>query len=245
MRALVKLEQVLPAHLRRRVAALGSATHRRSPSRRPDRRPAAPDRDRRRLPRPRVPALRLPQPRRRPAAAARGRAALARQPRPPLVPRRLGPRPRGLAHVPRRPARRGPALDRRALHAARAARPRTPPPTSSRASPAAPSRYEARVTVHAPADGARPAPAASLGRRSSRSTTQRCEYRTARRQPRLAGDADRDARRRLRGARAAGAGRAAASARLTPEARSGLVDGEGQNRTARRARRVSRRRQSF
>ena len=57
IRALVKLEQVLPAHLRRRVAALGSATIA-APRRRPDRRPAAPDDDRRRLPRHRAPAVR-------------------------------------------------------------------------------------------------------------------------------------------------------------------------------------------
>ena len=127
MRALVKLEQVLPAHLRRRVSALGSATI--APAgRRPDRRPAAPDRDRRRLPRLRVPALRLPQPRRH-RQPPRGRAARARQPRPALVPRRLGPRPRGLAHLPRRPAR---AAGRRPACASRRARcrPRTPPRTS-------------------------------------------------------------------------------------------------------------------
>ena len=119
VRALVKLEQVLPAHLRRRVSALGSATV--APAgRRADRRPAAPDRDRRRLPRLRVPAVRLPQPRRR-RDPPRGRAARARELRPALVPRRLGPRPRGLAHVPRRPARR-PASIGRSLHAAQAAR---------------------------------------------------------------------------------------------------------------------------
>ena len=73
--------------------------------RRPDRRPAAPD-------------ARSPPPAATPSACAsryrsrdgtghppRGRAARARQPRPALVPRRLGPRPRRLAHVPRRPAR--------------------------------------------------------------------------------------------------------------------------------------------
>ena len=50
VRALVKLEQVLPAHLRRRVGALGSATFTLA-GRRPDGRPAAPDGDRRGLPR--------------------------------------------------------------------------------------------------------------------------------------------------------------------------------------------------
>ena len=68
VRALVKLEQVLPKHLRRRVGALGSATVTMPGS--AHRGPAAPHGDRRRLPRPRVPALRLHRPRRcaRPAA---------------------------------------------------------------------------------------------------------------------------------------------------------------------------------
>ena len=118
MRALVKLEQVLPAHLRRRVRALGLGDDRAS-GRRPDRRPAAPDGDRRRLPRHRAPSLRLPKPRRH-RQPPRGRAALAREPRPPLVPRRLGPSARGLAHLPRRPAGAA-GLDRRPLHAAHAA----------------------------------------------------------------------------------------------------------------------------
>ena len=52
----------------------------------------------------RVPSLRLQEPRRH-RQPPRGRAALARQPRSPLVPRRLGPPPRGLAHLPRRSAR--------------------------------------------------------------------------------------------------------------------------------------------
>ena len=50
VRALVKLEQVLPAHLRRRVSALGSATLTLAGCG-PDGRPAASDGDRRRLPR--------------------------------------------------------------------------------------------------------------------------------------------------------------------------------------------------
>ena len=49
VRALVKLEQVLPAHLRRRVSALGSAMIA-PPAGRADCRPPAPDRDRRRVP---------------------------------------------------------------------------------------------------------------------------------------------------------------------------------------------------
>ena len=56
--ALLKLEQVLPANLRRRVAALGSATSARA-ARRPDGGAAAPHYDRRRLPRLRMPAVRV------------------------------------------------------------------------------------------------------------------------------------------------------------------------------------------
>ena len=61
VRALVKLEQVLPTHLRRRVAALGSATV--APATRwSNRRAAAADGDRGRVPRPRVPAVRISKP---------------------------------------------------------------------------------------------------------------------------------------------------------------------------------------
>ena len=150
MRALVKLEQVLPAHLRRRVSALGVGDDR-------ARRPAGPtvdpqhltviaaacrDSERLRF------AYRSRDGDRQPA---RGRAALARQPRAPLVPRRLGPRARGLADVPHRPPRR--------------ARPRPACASRARKLPAkdaaayveqsiagAPSRYEARVTLHASAE---------------------------------------------------------------------------------------------
>ena len=66
VRALVKLEQVLPSHLRRRVNALQTATVTLRHQRRPDGRPRGADRDRRRLPRPRAAALRLSRPRRRP-----------------------------------------------------------------------------------------------------------------------------------------------------------------------------------
>ena len=118
IRALVKLEQVLPAHLRRRVSRSGVGDDR-APCHRPDRRPPAPDRDRRGMPRVRVPSLHLSKPRRQ-RHAPRGRAALARQPGAPLVPRRLGPPPRRLADVPRRPPRpaRG---DRSDVHGAQAA----------------------------------------------------------------------------------------------------------------------------
>ena len=139
----------------------------RAPGRRPDGRPAAPDRDRRGLPRLRVPALRLPKPRRH-RQPPRGRAPLARQPRPPLVPRRLGPPPRGLAHLPRRPAGQA-GLDRRALHAAQAAGARTPPRTSSRASPGrrTASRRASRCTPPRRRSRAASRP---TGARSSRST---------------------------------------------------------------------------
>ena len=174
VRALVKLEQVLPAHLRRRVAALGVG-HGRAAGRRPDGRPAAPDRDRRGVPRRRAPALRLPQPRRR-RDPARGRAARARQPRAPLVPRRLGPPARGLAHLPRRPAG-APGADRRALQR-RARCPRADAAAYVEQSiTGPPHRYEARVTVHAPAGRASSAAARLRGRRSSRSTHARCELR--------------------------------------------------------------------
>ena len=70
VRALVKLEQVLPAHLRRRVRAprLGDDQ---PPGRRPDGRPPAPDRDRRGLPRLRAPSLRATEAGMAPTAAAR------------------------------------------------------------------------------------------------------------------------------------------------------------------------------
>ena len=131
VRALVKLEQVLPSHLRRRVQALSERDADAAGLRRPAGRPAVPDRARRRLPRPRARALRLHRARPR-RHAPRGRAALARQRRPPLVPRRLRLRPRRLAHVPRRPDREA-RVHRRALHTRASCRPRTPPPTSRRA----------------------------------------------------------------------------------------------------------------
>ena len=61
VRALVKIEQVLPAHLRRRVGALGSATIA-PPVAGPTVDPAAPDPDRRDLSRLRVPAFRVSKP---------------------------------------------------------------------------------------------------------------------------------------------------------------------------------------
>ena len=90
-----------------------------APGRRPDGRPAGPDGDRRRVPGLRAPSVRLPPPRRH-REPARGRAPHARQPRAPLVSRRLGPPPRGLADLPRRPAG-PPGRDRCALQPAHAA----------------------------------------------------------------------------------------------------------------------------
>ena len=120
VRALVKLEQVLPSHLRRRVNALQTATVTLADHGGPTVDPRDADVDRRRLPRPRAPALRLPGARRG-GEPARRRAPHAGEPRAPLVPRRLGLRPRGLAHLPRRPPQ-APVRGRRALRAARAAR---------------------------------------------------------------------------------------------------------------------------
>ena len=149
VRALVKLEQVLPAHLRRRVAALGSATIT-PPLAGPTVEPqhltviASACRD--------SECLRFAYRSRDGTDSRRaGRAPYARQPRPPLVPRRLGSQPRGLAHIPRRPARTA-GLDRRAIRRRAGCRQRTRPHTSSKASAAAPNRYEARVTLYVAAD---------------------------------------------------------------------------------------------
>ena len=142
-----------------------------------DRRPPGADAARRRLPRPRAAALRLQRARRRPEPP-RGRAALARQRRPPLVPRRVGLRPRGLAHVPRRPARRARAPTGARFDAARAARPSDPAAfVAANLLRARPYRYEARVTLHAPAErAAQRAP--RLRGTVEPLDEERCEYRT-------------------------------------------------------------------
>ena len=118
LRALVKLEQVLPSHLRRRVQAMQAVTSA-MPGGGPDRRRRGAHGHRDRDARPRARPLRLPGARRQREPAA-GRAALAREPRPPLVPRRLGLRPPRVADLPHGP-RRAPAARRLALPAARAA----------------------------------------------------------------------------------------------------------------------------
>ena len=119
VRALVKLEQVLPSHLRRRVQALQAATQTLQVYGGPQVDPqyltilAAAVRDHERV--------RFAYTARdRAGTAARDRAALARERRPPLVPRRLRLRPRRLADVPRRPDPEA-RLHRRALPPARAA----------------------------------------------------------------------------------------------------------------------------
>ena len=196
VRALVKLEQVLPAHLRRRVARArvgdGRASRRGS-----DRRPAAPDRDRRCLPRLASACASPTAAATAPRAGARS-SPLARQPRPALVPAGLGPRSRGLADVPgrspRRARRRRERASRRAAAGARRGRVRR---RSSIAR--APTRYEARVTLHASEPTSSAVARLPLGRerRADRRSTA-ASFRTRRRRPRLARDADRDARGRLR-----------------------------------------------
>ena len=178
VRALVKLEQVLPAHLRRRVerAAVGHGDARRRPGPTVD--PEVLTADRRRLPRPRARCASTTARRDGDASAAAGGAAQPRAPRPALVPAwpgtasaRTGGRSASTAWSGRRAG--GPRFD-----AARAPRAATRPPTSRRTSPAPRYRYQARVTLHAPAAemSRRTAP---LGRASSRSTSARCELRTS------------------------------------------------------------------
>ena len=123
VRALAKLEQVLPARLRRRVTALQDVTVPFAGRRRRPSTPAVLTGDRRRLPRPRAAALRLPRPRRqrRAGAAVEPHRLVHTGRRWYLV--GLGLPTRGLAHLPRRP-RRPAAADRPAVHPADAAVPR-------------------------------------------------------------------------------------------------------------------------
>ena len=148
VRALVKLEQVLPAHLRRRVGALGAATIAPAGSRAAGR-PRPPDRDRRRLPRLRVRALRLHQPR----AASETRREVEPHS---LV--NLGRRWYLVAFDRGREDWRTFRVDRLTAPAATGVRfePRELPAADAsayveRSISQRPSRYEARVTVHAPA----------------------------------------------------------------------------------------------
>ena len=175
MRALVKLEQVLPSHLRRRVQALTGATQTLQVYGGPQVDPQCLTALAAAVPRPRARALRLHRARQG-RHAPRGRAARARQRRPPLVPRRLRLRPRGLAHVPRRPDRQA-RLDRRALHAAHAARPRTPPPTSPRACSPTPRATRRASRSSAPRRSSRAA--RWLGGDVTPLGEHRCELRTS------------------------------------------------------------------
>ena len=219
MRALVKLEQVLPAHLRRRVGALGSATIT-PPVGGPTVDPqhltaiAAACRDSERL---------------RFAYRSRDGTDSRREVEPHTLVN-LGRRWYLVAWDRRREDwrtfrvdRLDPAgLDRRALHAAQAAgegRRRLRRAEHHRRRRTASRR---RVTLHAPAERDHGPRAVALGDdRADRRAHLRVPGR--RRRPRMAGDARRDARRGLRGARAAGAGRAPRGARAAAQAR-GRVD---------------------
>ena len=206
IRALVKLEQVLPAHLRRRVGALQAATATLARLG-PDGRPAGADGDRRRVPRPRAPALRVPR-----RATGRGRAARSSRTRSSNLGRRWylvawDLRARGLADLPAGPAgapRRRPAA---------ASPPRTLPDGDDAASYVARNRardglaLRARVTVHAPAAALEPR-LAYLGGTVEPLDDRPLRVPHERRPPRLARDADRHARLRVRGPRAARARRA-------------------------------------
>ena len=180
VRALVKLEQVLPAHLRRRVEALGSATI--APA------AAGPTVD--------------PQHLTVIAAACRDSECLrfdyrsrdgtdSRREVEPHALVNLGRRWYLVAWDRRREDWRSfrdrpagaPGLERRALHAARGRRPGTRPPTSSRAS-------AGRRAATRPGSRCTPPPTRSAGaspRTGARSTPideHRCELRTRRRRPR-------------------------------------------------------------
>ena len=204
VRALVKLEQVLPSHLRRRVNALQSVTATLPPTG-PDRRSRGADRDRGDVPRPRAPALPLPRARRRrDAGAAWSRTAWCTSAaagtssawdpdradwRTFRVDRLAGPAPAGRRFTPREL----PAADPAAYVAQNLT--------------GAAYRFQARVTVHAPADLVR-SRSHHLWGTVEPIDDAHVRVPHVRRLARLARDADRDARLRVRGARAARARRA-------------------------------------
>ena len=175
LRALVKLEQVLPAHLRRRVQALGSATMTLGGSGGPTADPqaltliAAACRDRERV---------------RFAYRARDDTASRREVEPhSLV--NVGRRWYLVAWDCGRSDWRTFRVDRltppggRARASSRAScRPRTQPPTSPRACPRAPNRYEARLDAARLGGGDAQAPARLLGGLDQPLGEDRCEYRT-------------------------------------------------------------------
>ena len=122
VRALAKLQQVLPSRLRHRVSAFEShALPMPAPGPQVD--PDVLTADRRRLPRPRAAAVRLPVALRG-GQPARGGAVPPGQRPAALVPAGLGRRPGRLAHLPGRPDRAADA-DRAALHARARCRPTT------------------------------------------------------------------------------------------------------------------------
>ena len=151
LRALAKLEQVLPPRLRRQVRH-APGRDRPGPARSAgtDRRPEVAG-ELARLAREHCDAaLRLRRPEGRRVAAA-GRAVPDRQRRPALVPRRVGPGPRRLADVPGRPDAAG-DVARAAVHAARRSPTRRSQALVARGVPPEARRHQARVVVHAPAD---------------------------------------------------------------------------------------------
>ena len=124
MRALAKLEQVLPARLRSRVQRAADAHRARAPALARHGRCGRPDDAGRDLPRPSRPAVRL-RGSARIGQPASGRAPSGRPCGGPLVPGRLGYRPPGLADVQGRPdplrgrrrtSDRGPRAVRRGDH---------------------------------------------------------------------------------------------------------------------------------
>ena len=202
LRALVKLEQVLPAHLRRRVGALHADHRGARPAAGPTVDPAALTADRRRLPRPRAPALRLP-PRAtasRPSASwsrtASSTSAAAGTWSPGTASAATGAASAWTGCRSRRPTRT--RFAPRDAAPARSRRLRRGEPLQ-RALPLPGARDAARAGGRG--GGAR---AAALGHaRAARRRHVRVPHR--RRLAGLAGAADRHARRRVRGPRAAGA----------------------------------------
>ena len=123
VQALTKVIALMPPRLRRRMDAVRSQTDNAGLGRRPGHRPGRAHHAGPGVPRRRAGGLRLHRPRGR-ADRAPGRAAAAGVAGPPLVPRRLRPRPPGLALVPARPD-----LGGRAPPASASARASSPPRT--------------------------------------------------------------------------------------------------------------------
>ena len=173
VRALVKLEQVLPAQLRRRVQALQRATqtlqvYGSGPTVDPQclTTLAAAVRDHERVRFNYTARDKAP-------STARGRAALARQRRPPLVPGGLGLR------TPRTGARTAWTGSSGSRQRARASCPRTLPAPDAAAFVQQGlknyrARYEARITIHAPVASLRPSATGSATPPRWTTTPARC-----------------------------------------------------------------------